>query len=78
MTYLPSPRKFLIGEHDASTANKLATTLTIPITPGKRSVLPGTTGVPNAKSWDISPEHVRQVNPRLTASHRVSRVGSLT
>ena len=73
MTFLPSPRKSLIGEYDAGPASKLVITLT----PGQRNVLPGTTNILNAKGGDILPEHVCQVNPRLIASHRASGMCSL-
>ena len=78
MTSLPSPRKSLIGEHDASTARKLAMDIHLHMKQGELGALLVARLVLIAKGGDILLKHVSQIDPRLIASHRASRMGSLT
>ena len=76
--FLPSPRKSLIGEHDASTARKLAMDIHLHMKQGELGALLVARLVLIAKGGDILLKHVSQIDPRLIASHRASRMGSLT
>ena len=78
MSSSPSPRKSLIGEHDASTARKLAMDIHRHMKQGELGALLVARLVLIAKGGDILLEHVCQIDPRLIASHRASRMGSLT
>ena len=76
--FLPSPRRSLIGEHDASTAHKLAMDIHRHMKQGELGALLVARLVLIAKGGDILLKHVSQIDPRLIASHRASRMGSLT
>ena len=78
MTFLPSPRKSLIGEHDASTARKLAMDIHLHMKQGELGALLVARLVLIAKGGDILLKHVSQIDPTLIASHRASRMGSVT